>query len=219
MTIDPAYETYWKRKKLLMGSNPQFPVRRWWQTDGLSDIEQLFYEVVRDRPHLLDVGAGDLRIMNKLQQAGYRGEYHTLDTGTEGEYTYRDLREVSRAYSAILCLDVIEHLPLREGLTLLNQMTSILPPGGVLVVQTPNAYYVPDPLSWDMTHVHKYNLPDLWAHFTCQGFDVAGYRVVLRERRQGPIEALRSGIVAYVKKKILACDYANNIVLIVRKPG
>jgi hypothetical protein len=68
-----------------------------------------------------------------------------------------------------------------------------------------------------MTHVHKYNIADLWAHLTCQGLEVSGYRVVLGEDHRGPIAGLKFGVIAYFKMKILGCDYANNIVLIARK--
>jgi SAM-dependent methyltransferase len=218
MAIDPAYETFWKRKQLLMKGRRRFPVQRWWYADGLCEIERVYFEAVRDASNLLDVGAGDLRVMRKLQSAGYRGTYHTQDIGEEGEYTYRDLSEINQAYGAILCLDVIEHLDLREGLLLLKQMIALLEPGGVLVLQTPNAYYIPHPLSWDMTHIHVYNLHDLWAHLTCDGLEVTGYRVLFEEPDLGPVQVLRTAITSYVKKKILGCDYANNIALIVRKP-
>lgn len=217
---DLAYETYWQRKQLLM-SEPRrsFPVRRWWYTDGLCDIEQVYFDSIRAAGRLLDVGAGDLRVMHKFQRAGYGGEYHTQDVGPEGTHTYRDLSEITQPYDAILCLDVIEHLSLQDGLLLLKQMDKILSPGGVLVLQTANASYIPDPMSWDMTHLHTYNVGDLWAHLTCQGFDVSGYRVMSAPKTQGPVAALRSSIVAYMKRKILGCDYANNIALIVRKPS
>jgi hypothetical protein len=217
MSADPAYETYWRRKELLRKSRPTFPVRRWWDTDGLCDIEQVYFDAVRGAPSVLDVGAGDLRIMRKLQAAGYTGEYHTQDVGTEGRYTYRSLDDVHRAYGAVLCLDVIEHLSLTDGLTLIRRMISLLSPGGVLVLQTANGAYIPDPRSWDMTHIHVYNAPDLWAYFTCEGMDAAGYRVVLGDRDPGLIVAARNAITAYVKRRILGCDYANNIAMVVRK--
>lgn len=217
MSERPAYETYWRRKELLKRSWPTFPVRRWWETDGLCDIERIYFDAVRDAPSLLDVGAGDLRVMRKLKSAGYRGEYHTQDIGEETRHTYRDLDEVGRPYEAILCLDVIEHLPLDEGLTLVRRMIDLLRPGGTLVLQTPNAAYIPEPRSWDMTHVQTYNLPDLWAYFVCEGMEVAGYRVVIDPPRSAPLAAVRSSIVAYVKRKILGCDFANNIALVARK--
>jgi|SRR5688572_15302664 len=216
MAGHPAYETYWKRKELLRSSFPSFPVRRWWETDGLCDIERLYFETVRGASSLLDVGAGDLRVMRKMKAAGYAGAYDTLDIGPEGQYTYRDLSEVSRSYGAILCLDTLEHLPLADGVGLLQRMIALLAPGGVLVLQTPNAAYLPDPRSWDMTHVHTYNLPDLWAFFRCEGMEVQGYRVVLGPERESALGAVRSSIVAYVKRKILGCDFANNIALIAR---
>ena len=174
----------------------------------------MYFDAIRGSLSLLDVGAGDLRIMRKFQAAGFRGEYHTQDIGAEGAYTYRDLEEVPRRYGAILCLDVIEHLPLREGLTMVRKMISLLTPGGVVIVQTPNAAYLPDPRSWDMTHLHVYNAGDLWAYLTCEGLDVQLYRVALRDEHPAPLVSARLAITDYVKKKILGCDYANNIAAI-----
>jgi methyltransferase family protein len=215
---DPAYDTYWKRKQLrLADARREFPIRHWWSTDALCDIEQVYFDAIRDRRSLLDVGAGDLRIMRKLQNAGYRGEYHTQDIGGEGTYTYRDLSEVKRAYGAVLCLDVIEHLPLREGLTLLRDSIRVLEPGGVIVVQTPNAEYLPGPMSWDMTHLHVYNVYDLWAWFTCEGLETQGYRVMAAEPGAGVVTRLKTRITSYVKRKIIGADFANNIAIVARR--
>jgi hypothetical protein len=219
MPEHPAYRTYWRRKEMLRRAWPVFPVRRWWEeTEGLCDIEQVYFDAVRDASSLLDVGAGDLRVMRKIQRAGFKGEYHTQDIGEAGKYTYGDVAEVSRRYGAVLCLDVLEHLNLVDGLTLLDRMVGLLEPGGALVLQTANASYIPDPLSWDMTHLHLYNLPDLHAYLTCDRLDVAGYRVVVGDRNPGPIRRIKLGITAYVKSKILGCDFANNIAIVARRP-
>lgn len=217
MSAHPAYETYWKRKELLKRSFPAFPVRRWWETDGLCEIERVYFDAVRDAPSLLDVGAGDLRVMRKLKAAGYRGEYHTQDIGDGGPWTYSDLAEVRRPYGAILCLDVLEHLPLADGVALLKRMVTLLTPGGSIVIQTPNAAYLPEPRSWDMTHVHTYALHDLWAWFTCEGLEVAGYRVVLGPEREGFVEGTRTALQRWAKRKLLGCDFANNVAIIARR--
>jgi 2-polyprenyl-3-methyl-5-hydroxy-6-metoxy-1,4-benzoquinol methylase len=218
-STDPAYDTYWQRKQLhLADPRREFPIRRWWSTDGLCDIEQVYFDAVRGARSLLDVGAGDLRVMRKLQRAGFQGEYHTQDIGEEGTYTYRDLSEVKRPYGAILCLDVIEHLSLQDGLTLLRDSIRLLEPGGALVVQTPNAAYIQDPLSWDMTHVHVYNVHDLWAWFTCEGLTAEGYRVMAAERGAGAVTKIKTRITSYVKRKILGADFANNIAVVARRP-
>jgi hypothetical protein len=194
-------------------------VRRWWETDALCDIEQVYFDAIRSAPSLLDVGAGDLRIMRKFQAAGFRGDYHTQDVGSESRYTYRDLREVTRPYGAVLCLDVLEHLPMQEGLAMVRAMIALLAPGGALVIQTPNAAYLPDPRSWDMTHLHVYNAGDLWAYLKCEGLEVDLYRVALRDEHPGPVASTRLKITDYVKRKILGCDFANNIAAIARRPA
>ena len=219
MAGHPAYADYWKRKQLIAArSVPHFPVVRWWETDGLSEMESILLEAVRGAPSLLDVGAGDLRVRDKLVRAGYAGDYHTQDIGGERDYTYGDLAAVARPYAAILCLDVIEHLRLEEGLTLLNRMIALLAPGGSLVLQTPNARSLPHPLAWDMTHLHAYNADDLWAYLHCAGLDTRGYRVILAPPPRGPLAAGREGIQRYVKTKILGVEFAQNLLLIGTKP-
>jgi hypothetical protein len=213
----PAYRTYWQRKEMLRRSFPTFPVRRWWESDGLCEIEQVYFEAARNARSLLDVGAGDLRIQKKFRSAGFRGEYHTQDVGGENRYTYRDLNEVKGRYEAILCLDVLEHLPLVQGLTLVDTMVRLLEPGGTLVIQTPNAAYLPDPRSWDMTHVHVYNLPDLYAYLICEKLEVTGYRVELVGFQEGVVRKLKRAAASYLKQKLLGCDFANNIAVVARR--
>ena len=213
-TPAPAYQNYWARKQLLADMPPRFPVLRYWKSPGLSQVEQVCFDAVHKAERLLDYGAGDLTVMRKLRQAGYAGEYHTLDIGDEYTYTYSDLSQVTETYDAILCLDVIEHLSLQEGLTLLGRLAGLLSPGGRLVLQTPNARCVRPPLAWDMTHLHCYNLGDLWAYLECQELDCRGYRVVFRESRTTWREKLRFLVTAFLVTRICGLDYADNIVLI-----
>lgn len=217
MSDDPAYINYWRRKRLLAGDVPHFPVRRWWRVADLCDVEQIYFEAIKNSPSVLDVGAGDLQIMHKLQEAGYGGEYHTQDIGHEYAYTYRDLSAVKRSYGAIICLDVIEHLPLSDGLAMINQLINLLDDGGVLIIQTPNARCVRHPLSWDMTHLHCYSVADLWAYVTCCGLAANGYRVAFGRPPRTPVALLRFAVGSYIATRLLGCDYADNILVIARK--
>jgi hypothetical protein len=215
MDDNPAYRNYWKRKEL-MRKCPAFPVRHWWPTEtGLCEIESEIFAAVRNSRTLLDFGAGDHRIRRKFQAAGFQGDYQTLDIGAENEHTYRDLTDVQGKFDAILLLDVIEHLPLDRGLTLLLRLIDYLNPGGVLVVQTPNARCVRFPLSTDMTHLQVYNLPDLWSFLTANRMRADGYRVVLGNR--GRFANPMTLASRYVITRWLGADYADNIVLIAHK--
>jgi hypothetical protein len=212
------YRNYWKRKRLLAQGPPRFPLRRWWETENLCDIEQGCFDAIRDAPSLLDVGAGDLRIKRKLQAAGYAGEYHTQDVGPEHHHTYGTLAEVDRRYDAILCLDVLEHCPLDEGLGMLDRLVELLSPGGTLVIQTPNARCIRSPLAWDMTHLHLYNLDDLWAYLSAAGLEVRGFRVVFGGPPRSPLAWARYAAAAFVTTRLLGADFADNVVLIARRP-
>lgn len=215
---DLAYHLYWQRKRLLSNSIPHFPLLRWWPTDNLCEIEQVYFQAIQSARCVLDVGAGDLRLMKKFRAAGYQGEYHTQDIGNEYTYTYRDLSEIKIKYDAILCLDVIEHLNLNDGLTLVQQLSTLLTLGGTLILQTPNARCIRNPMGWDITHLHIYNLPDLWSFIQVLGFEANGYRVVFTRdasqwRQRSPCELLRRFVIT----RVLGADYADNIAVIAKK--
>lgn len=214
---DPAYRDYWRRKELL-ASVPAFPVRRWWASESLCDIERVYFDAIRAAPDVLDVGAGDLRVMKRMQAAGYSGTWHNQDVGTEFRYEYASLDDVKRQYGAVLCLDVIEHLTLGDGLRLLDRLIQIVVPGGVLIIQTPNARCIRHPLGWDMTHLHVYNAPDLWAWFTARGLECHGYRVRFGEPESG-FAKLRAQASAWVISRLLGSDYADNILLLAKLPA
>ena len=216
---DIVYGSYWRRKHALSQPVPAFPVKRWWRTAGLSEIEQIYYDVVERSASVLDVGAGDLSIMRKFKSAGYSGEYHSLDPGEEYTHTYRDLGEVNRKYCAILCLDLIEHLPFPQGLRMLTRLTELLEPSGVMVIQTPNARCIRYPASWDMTHLHSYNAHDLWAYLSGLGLTVEGYRIVFGLEHPGIADRIRGLAGAFIASRLLGCDYADNIAMIGRKSG
>jgi Methyltransferase domain len=212
-----AYRRYWQRKQLLAKGVPYFPVRRWWEDEELCEIEQLYLSAVSESSSLLDVGAGDLRIMNKFKHAGYAGDYHTQDISDEYPHTYRTLDEIKREYEAVVCLDVLEHLPLDAGLELLDKMVRLIAVNGVLVLQTANARCVSNPLSWDMTHLHLYNINDLWAFLTAAGLQVHGYRILFATRTSSPLGHARALISRVVATQCLGLDYAQNICLIAQR--
>lgn len=214
--IDHAYKNYWRRKKLLEAKPPKFPTVGYWLSDTLNPSEQLIYDVIKSRQSLLDFGAGDHRIKNKMTKAGFRGSYKTLDHSDEYQHDFSHLSEINEKFEAILFLDVIEHLPLQEGLKLLTELLDKLENDGYLVLQTPNALCIRNQKATDMTHLHIYNLKDLWAFLSAMGYEVSGYRLVF----DSPGKRFRQKIFGFISKIITVltgCDYADNILLIAKK--
>jgi len=216
LTSDTVFSNYWARKKQLQNSRQHFPVRRWTATEDLCEIEQIYFDSLKNCKSLLDVGAGDLRIKNKLQRAGYTGEYHTLDPSQEHNHTYSHFSEIKRKYQVILCLDVIEHMPFKDGLELIQQMTNALEAEGVLILQTPNARCIRSPMASDMTHLHAYNLPDLCAYLETSGFECRGYRVSLG-RPPGLVGFFVSILSKFVITRLLGADHADNIAVVAKR--
>lgn len=213
---DLAYANYWKRKDLLRNP-PSFPTKYWWSDSSFSEIEQVIFDCIKSKATLLDVGAGDLRIQQKFYKAGFQGIYHTQDIGQEFNYTYLTLEEIDQKYGAVICFDTLEHLELRPGLALLHQLVDRVERGGVLVIQTPNARCVSNPMNWDMTHLHCYNIHDLWAYLTALGLKVEGYRVIFGNPSKNPLQKCSELLSRLFVTRFLGADYAANIVLIAQK--
>jgi 2-polyprenyl-3-methyl-5-hydroxy-6-metoxy-1,4-benzoquinol methylase len=214
---DLAYLNYWKRKELRDSHQPHFPVKSWWTSEGLCELEQIIFDQIKSKSAILDVGAGDLQMQHKFHQAGFQGMYHTQDIGQEFTYTYATVAEIHQTYGAILCFDVIEHLELNVGLELLHELIARLEPGGILVIQTPNARCVRNPLISDMTHLHCYNILDLWSYLTALGLQANGCRVVLNKQKIGFLQKLSGLLSRYIITQHLGLDYADNIILFAKK--
>ncbi len=79
--------------------------------------------------------------------------------------------------TAIVCLEVIEHMSLNDYVDLMDAFGRILSPGGVLVISTPNPLCVVPMWAGDPGHVQQYPIADLAADFVMRGYDVEGFRV------------------------------------------
>ena len=215
--MNVAYKNYWQRKQLASNSCPSFPALPYTTSDHFDPVDKIVFDTIQEGSSLLDFGAGDLRLQKKFVRAGYQGDYKTLDISVEYSYDYGSIEQVQSTFDSILFMDVIEHLPLNKGLELLNSLIDKLNPKGSLILQTPNARCLRNPMATDMTHLHIYNLKDLWAHTTAMDLQSSGWRVFLQNEGRGPIQKFKDLISKAVTTKILGSDYADNILLIIKK--
>ena len=213
------YKNYWQRKELLSSQTPGFPTLKHWLSEELNPTEEHIFSHIGEAKRLLDFGAGNLTIKNKFIKRGFKGEYLSLDHGQEFQHDYKNLQEVQGLFDGILFLDVIEHLPLEEGLELLVSLLEKLSPGGKLILQTPNGRCIRNQLATDMTHKHIYNLKDLWAFSEAMGFPSKGYRVVFHPKKNNLKNRILGFGSKWVTTYLLGCDYADNILLICKKPS
>jgi SAM-dependent methyltransferase len=85
---------------------------------------------------VLDVGAGDLTLVDELRRAGRAADGLDPYSGVPGVRT-EQLSELPGPYAAIVFWHSLEHLPAPHDA--LRQATALLAPGGLLVIALPNA--------------------------------------------------------------------------------
>lgn len=213
-----VYENFWQLSKIKREGLPHFQVVNFWESDALSPIEQIYFDRIRECQTVLDVGAGDLRVKKKFESAGFHGTYKTLDLNRDYPYDFHDINEVREKFDAIVCFDVLEHIDLQSGLTLLQQMRDLLNPGGVLLLQTPNARCIRDPASWDMTHVQLYNSGDLYAIVRALNFPkIDCYRIPFMPESPSILDRIYTLFGRFVTTRLLGCDFADNLGIIAEK--
>ncbi len=211
-----AYLNYWKRKEFNSQTVPTQRISFW--VDAIdSPSENLIDECALSGKSVLDFGAGNLKVKERLKRKDYKGEYFSFDSGSEFNYSFSDFSIIDRKFDTILFIDVIEHLDLEAGLKLTMDLLEKLNPGGELVLQTPNGRCIRNHLGSDMTHKQLYNIGDLYSYFKALEFDVSCYRICFDKKKQGPFSRLRTFIGRLITAKFIGVDYADNILLRIKK--
>lgn len=164
--------------------------QRWWQrrrfalvaallddTGRVLDIGCGASQIIRSRPAMigLDVNAGKLRYLRRTNPLLVRGSAFALPVR-------------SGSMSAVLCSEVIEHIPKSDDLLL--EMNRVLEPGGSLVLGTPDYssrvwcfveywYQRLLPNAYADEHISHYTRAELEGLLPRFGFEVSDRRYVL----------------------------------------
>lgn len=183
--------------------------------DPLTPTEQLIFDHVRGASRLLDIGAGDMRVRDRMVGAGFAGEYQTADLSSEFEPTYRSIEEAPAAtFDAVVMLEVIEHVAFDDFDSFIDDVLRVMAPGGRIAVSTPNAECIRSVWASDMTHRHPYRAVDLAAYLDIRGIRSMIYRVDLTLPRVSPRERLRRLAAKVITRGILQVDYAAGVLLL-----
>jgi SAM-dependent methyltransferase len=212
------FDNYWRRIQLRKEAMTiPAPCLRWQRMPGFNQVERFIWDQTHKAYRILDFGSGDQSMRNKFLAAGFQGEYATFDVSPEFPTTYRSVDDIRGTFDAVLCLEVIEHMPLREGLELRKQLLSWVAPGGTLVLSTPNPGCISSPFARDETHLHLYALHDLLTWALSAGLQPVARRVKLLPDKFGWSGRLRL-LVQRVLCYAIGSDYADGLLIIARKP-
>lgn len=212
------FESYWHRLKLRDTAMAiPAPCINWQRSESLNQVERLIWDRVHNTSRILDFGSGDQSLRKKFLAAGYAGSYETFDVSPEFPTTYRLASEISGSFDAVICLEVIEHMPMEEGLALRARLLSWVAPGGWLILSTPNPRCIVSPFAADETHRHLYPLHDLLTWSLAVDLQPEARRVRILPDQISWRTRFRS-FLQRVLCYAIGADYANGLLIMAHRP-
>ena len=195
--------------------------RRLWSLPVVRRVTDLAEGVVRDCPHaprVLDVGANDRRLADRLRAVRQDVTYESADPDPTHSHEYADVSEAPlESYDLVTFFEVIEHLPLADGIGVLRSIRERLRPGGVLVLTTPNVF-VPGQFHRDATHITAFAYDELGGALLEAGFGLEELELV-RLYNDGLLGKLLHRVLLYPLHRSLGVDYAESVAAVAAVPG
>ena len=174
--------------------------------------ETLLAARLRKGDRLLDVGAGDGSLGEKLRREGAEVAYVPMNP--EGGAGVRSLEEAPGPFEAACLLEVVEHLSPDAGMDLLRKVRDRLGPGGLLILSTPNVFK-PGQFLLDATHRTPYVAEELGALVEEAGFVLEG---LFRVYNASLLARFAHIVLFRPLHRFLGVDFARSVMAVGRKP-
>jgi SAM-dependent methyltransferase len=165
--------------------------------------------VVKDGDEVLDFGANNRSLKEYISKTIQKNvSYYSFDIDRSFEHDFYSLEDIDKVFDVVIMFEVLEHLSISEIFTTINQASSLLKPGGSIVVSIPNIFH-PTRFWRDCTHTTPLNYYELLGLLELNGFE--GFRI-FRLKRFKPLDYL-SFALYYPLLKFLDIDYATGIIV------
>jgi 2-polyprenyl-3-methyl-5-hydroxy-6-metoxy-1,4-benzoquinol methylase len=184
-----------------------------WKLKILRKRFPLMVENIRDGEKVLDIGASNRNLEERLKRHFPKLLYKSMDIDREQFHDFYSLEEVQEPFDVVLIFEVIEHLDLEEGVQLIRKTYDLLKEGGRLILTTPNVFN-PSRFWRDATHKVAYCYDELGGLLLAQGFQIkamyrtysdAFHRYLFRLYVMAPLH------------RYLGIDFAKSILVIAEK--
>ncbi len=147
-----------------------------WDIQILRKRFPLMLKNIRDGEKVLDIGASNRDLEERLKRHYPSLIYKSMDVDREQPHDFYSMEEIRETFDVVFLFEVIEHLELEEGVQLLKWSYDLLNEGGRLILTTPNVFN-PSRFWRDATHRVAYCYDELGGLLLAQGFSItAMYR-------------------------------------------
>ncbi len=183
-----------------------------WNLKLIKRASTLIKAWLRPGTRILDVGAGDRRLGEKVKDVCPGVVYKSMDMDRSLAHDYYSLDGIEERFDIIVLLEVVEHLEPEETVDMLKRLKELLNEEGRLIISTPNIFH---PNRFWNTAAHKtfYSYEELGGLLLSQGFDVLEiYRVF----NASFLKYLLRLTIFNPLHRILNVDFAKSIVAVAR---
>jgi 2-polyprenyl-3-methyl-5-hydroxy-6-metoxy-1,4-benzoquinol methylase len=187
--------------------------REVWDIKILRKRFPLLLKILHEGEKVLDVGASNRNLMDRLKLHYPNLIYKSMDVDRARHHDYYSLEEIQESFDVIFLFEVIEHLPLQEGIQLIKKLHQLLNEGGRLVLTTPNVLN-PSRYWRDATHKVAYCYDELGGLLLSQGFKI---KVMYRTYNDAFHRYLFRVYVMSVLHRYLGIDFAKSILVVAEK--
>jgi SAM-dependent methyltransferase len=148
--------------------------------NSFEDIDYIPIEWIKDATNVLDIGCGDGRtqIASKygewFKEMDAKGKYLGIDADSFPDKVLNNIVygtniidvEATPIFDCVLCINVLEHIPIEEWDAVMDKMRGFTKPGGIVIINTPYKQGTKD-------YVHKYPPPKGHIVFDIDGGTIA----------------------------------------------
>jgi len=184
-----------------------------WDLKILRKRFPLMLENIRDGEKILDIGASNRNLEERLKRHYPNLIYKSMDVDREQVHDFYSLEEIQETFDVIFLFEVIEHLELEEGLNVLEKVYGLLRGGGRLILTTPNVFN-PSRFWRDATHRVAYCYDELGGLLLAQGFQI---RAMYRTYSDAFHRYLFRLYIMAPLHRYLGVDFAKSILVIAEK--
>ena len=202
-----SWDRFYQYRKIFRKQFPDF-----WRVRLIKKPLEILRKELRADQRILDVGAGNREIGEKIKRALSLTNYKSMDVDRGRAHDYYSFDEIEDYFDAVLLFEVIEHLDFTEGIDLIKAIYSLLSPGGKLFVTTPNLYH--PHRYWDAHHKTPYRYDELGGLLSANGFAI---KAVYRIYNDAFIRRVFRIHVAAPLHRYLNVDFAPSILMVAQK--